>query len=82
MPTPASDQSSASRVLAPIALRLLFVGAFISLLGGALFVFGPHTPPDAILRPEMAFSAILTIGLIFFGLGLVGTLLFRALKKK
>jgi hypothetical protein len=82
MPTPASNQSSASRVLAPIALRLLFVGAFISLLGGALFLFGPHTPPDAILRPEMAFRAILTIGLVFFSLGLLGTVLLRAFKKK
>jgi hypothetical protein len=82
MATPPSNQSAASRTLAPIALRLLFAGAFISVIGGALLYFGPHTPPDAILRPEMAFQAILTLGLIFFGLGLLGTLLFRAFKKK
>ena len=63
--------------LVPIATRMIFTGAVVSLLGGTLFLFGPHTPPNAILRPEMAFRAILTLGLMILGAGVLGRLFLR-----
>lgn len=74
MPVQPTNSKRATNFLRPIAIRMLFTGAFISLLGGALLLFGPHTPPNSVLRPEMAFHAIFTLGLVILGVGLLGTL--------